>query len=131
MPVDMSTRCFRRHTSILRHVVKSIRQFRWYLVSVDIFVSAKIRRILCQSIAFYVILNETTVCREYTASCNFLPNIINQFHWLFSTVCVEASNRKGQKESSQSSLYCQVFKVTYINWKWNNKSYKGYWKITI
>ena len=24
---------------------------------------------------------------------------------------VEASNRKGQKESSQSSLYCQVFKV--------------------
>ena len=24
---------------------------------------------------------------------------------------VEASNRKGQKVSSQSSLYCQVFKV--------------------
>ena len=29
----------------------------------------------------------------------------------WGTLCVEASNRRGQKVSSQSSLYCHVFKV--------------------
>ena len=35
----------------------------------------------------------------------------NNMGWLCGAGVVEASNRKGQKVSSQSSLYCQVFKV--------------------